>query len=90
MRSDLLLSAGMRYDYNSRTVDTSNINPRLGLIYKLTPQTTAKLLFGKAFRLPNFYEMYYSDSESQLANAKLQPERIISVEAILEHQWGIQ
>ena len=90
LRPDLLLSTGVRFDRNSALADKNEINPRLGLIYKITPATTAKLLFGKAYRVPNTYELYYQDmatERTQKANPNLRPERIQSNELVLEHQW---
>jgi outer membrane receptor for ferrienterochelin and colicins len=82
----LTLSAGLRYDHYSNFGGTTN--PRLGLIYHLFPPTTLKLLFGAAFRAPEPYELapdfgaFYND------NLKLRPERIHSVEAVVEHTLG--
>lgn len=44
---DLSITAGLRYDYNSRFKES--FNPRLGLVYKVTPKTTIKALYGSAF-----------------------------------------
>ncbi|MBS1187505.1 MAG: TonB-dependent receptor [Burkholderiaceae bacterium] len=91
LRPDLLLSMGGRYDHNTALADMNNINPRLGLIYKLTPATTAKLLYGKAYRVPNTYELNYQDlatEATQKANPNLKPERIQTSELVLEHQWS--
>ena len=88
LRPDLLLSVGLRADHNTKTQDKNAFNPRLGLIFKLAPTTTAKILYGKAYRLPNFYELYYDDRDTQVANPHLRPERIQTGELVLEHQWG--
>ena len=53
----LSLSAGVRYDhYYSGFGGTTN--PRLGLIYHPFSSTTAKVLYGSAFRAPVPYEIY--------------------------------
>ncbi|MBS1169381.1 MAG: TonB-dependent receptor [Burkholderiaceae bacterium] len=91
LRPDLLLSLGARYDHNTALADKNNLNPRLGLIYKLTPATTAKLLYGKSYRVPNTYELNYQDlatEATQKANPNLKPERIQTSELVLEHQWS--
>ena len=85
---DWLLSMGLRADWNNALADKDAINPRLGLIYKFSPQTTAKLLSGRAYRVPNAYELYYGDGVSQKGNAGLQPERIRTNELVFEHQWA--
>lgn len=77
----LLLNAGVRHDHYSTFGGTTN--PRVGLIYNWT-NTTAKLLYGQAFRAPNPFEQYYS-SVLFLANANIAPERITTYEAVLEH-----
>lgn len=86
LRDDLLLNAGLRHD---RTGASGGItNPRMALIYKMTPATTLKAAYGKAYREPNAYELYYalSDTGGQKANPDLRSERIRSVELIAEQQ----
>ncbi len=85
LRDDLLLNAGMRYDRNTTTGGT--FNPRVALIKKLTGDTTLKALYGRAFRAPNAYELYYAfpGEGGQKANPTLRPERIRTVELSAEH-----
>jgi outer membrane receptor for ferrienterochelin and colicin len=52
----LSLSAGVRYDYYFAGFGGTT-NPRLGLIYHPLAATTAKLLYGSAFRAPVPYEI---------------------------------
>lgn len=87
LRDDLLLNAGVRYDRYSSTGDDS-INPRLALIYKATPATTLKALYGTAFRAPNAYELYYEaiSAGGQKANPNLKAERIRTQELSVEHR----
>lgn len=77
----LLLNVGIRHDQYSTFGGTTN--PRVGLIYNWT-NTTAKLLYGRAFRAPNPFEQYYAATTS-LSNLNLAPERITTYEAVLEH-----
>jgi iron complex outermembrane receptor protein len=85
LRPDLRLTGGVRYDHS--TVQSSgNTSPRAALIYSATPSTTAKLLYGRAFRNPNAYESFYSFPDLQIGNPELRPERIRTTEAILEHE----
>ncbi len=51
------LAAGVRWDYYDTFGDT--LNPRVGLIYKPAERTTLKLLYGQAFRAPDFDEGKY-------------------------------
>jgi outer membrane receptor for ferrienterochelin and colicins len=69
--TNLVLSAGVRYDYFSTFGDT--VNPRVGLIYNPFAATTLKFLYGSAFRAPNAYELYYAGVGGK-ANPDLNPE----------------
>ncbi|AXF10309.1 TonB-dependent receptor [Paraburkholderia graminis] len=78
------LNAGLRYD--QQTSAGGNLSPRIGLIYKLTPRDTFKLLYGQAYRAPNAYEMYYAISgpDGQLGNRSLKAEHIATTELVYE------
>ena len=82
----LTLSAGLRYDRYSDFGGTAN--PRLALIYRVFHPTTLKLLYGTAFRAPLPFELtpdlgsFYDD------NLKLGPEKIRSVEGVVEQGLG--
>jgi len=82
----LILNAGLRYDHYQTFGGTTN--PRLALIYSPLRRTTLKLIYGQAFRAPNSYELYYSDSVSVEPNPRLQPERIRTEELIWEQDLG--
>lgn len=82
----LTLSSGLRYD---ATESANEFSPRVGLIYHVTEPTVVKLLYGEAFRPPNVYERFYSLPGEQVGNPDLKPERIQSVEAILE-TWVVE
>ncbi|MGE0450504.1 MAG: TonB-dependent receptor plug domain-containing protein [Vicinamibacterales bacterium] len=76
------LNAGIRWDhYFGRFGGT--VNPRLGLIVSPAGGTTLKLLYGRAFRAPNPYELYYGQN---VISASLRPERIQTVELGIEHR----
>lgn len=81
------LNLGGRYDYFSTFGDT--FNPRAGLTYKPWQSTAFKLLYGSAFRAPNQYEMNYVSSQI-LASKNLQPEKLQTVEFIIEHNFTAQ
>ncbi len=85
LHKDLLLNAGLRYDKNS-VLDKDALNPRLGLIYKLSPATSVKLLYGRSYRVPNVYELYYEYPGDQKPNPGLQAEKIASYEVGVEHR----
>ena len=86
LRDDLLFNAGLRYDHISSTGDSS-VNPRLALIWKATPATSLKAMYGTAFRSPNAYEMFYQviNAGGQKANPDLKAERVRTVEVGAEH-----
>lgn len=82
---NLILNAGVRRDYYDATGDTTN--PRAGLIYNPADDTAVKLLFGRAFRAPSAYELYYEDGGySQKANPNLNPETIRTYELVYERR----
>jgi outer membrane receptor for ferrienterochelin and colicins len=82
----LVINAGLRCDYYQTFGATAN--PRLALIYSPVKKTTLKLIYGQAFRAPNNFELYYSDSVSQEANPGLHPEKIQATELVWEQDLG--
>ncbi|MEC5406053.1 TonB-dependent receptor [Paraburkholderia sp. MPAMCS5] len=78
------LNAGLRYD--EQTASNGNLSPRIGLVYKLTPRDTFKLLYGQAYRAPNAYEMYYAAPGvgGQMQNPSLRAEHIATTELVYE------
>ncbi|OLC53289.1 MAG: hypothetical protein AUH92_06275 [Acidobacteria bacterium 13_1_40CM_4_69_4] len=86
-RDSLIVNVGVRHDNYDTFGGTTN--PRLGVIYSIRDATTLKFLFGRAFRAPNVYELYYDDGGvSQKANPNLRPETIRTYEIALEHGFG--
>lgn len=75
---------GLRWD----TYHTfgGNLTPRCGLVTHPDKRTTAKLLYGEAFRAPNAYELYYGDGLSQKQNPDLEPEFVRTWEAVVERE----
>jgi iron complex outermembrane receptor protein len=83
----LILNAGVRHDQYSTFGGTTN--PRVALIYNPRPKTTLKLLYGKAFRAPNVFEMFYTDGGiTQKTNPSLRPEKIETIEGVVEQSIG--
>lgn len=82
---ELSFNAGVRYDYYS--IFGSTVNPRVGLIYSPWQTTTFKLLYGEAFRAPNQNELNNNIPGSVVANNKLQPEQLDTLEFIVEHYF---
>lgn len=75
---DWTLTAGIRYDNYSDFGDVAN--PRFALVWDATPDLTAKLLYGQAFRAPSFVELYGINPSSN-GNSNLKPETIKTLEA---------
>jgi len=81
----LLLNAGLRYDHYETFGGTTN--PRAALIYTVDDATTLKALYGRAFRAPTFYELFYQDNgQTQKTSPNLQPETISSFEVVAERR----
>jgi len=78
------LTAGVRYDHYSDFGDT--VNPRVGLVWSFLDNADLKLLYGQAFRAPNFQELYNINNPALLGNPKLKPEKIQTYEAALGYR----
>jgi outer membrane receptor for ferrienterochelin and colicins len=74
------INAGVRYDQYAHF--DSSWSPRVALIYNPFEQSTFKLIYGTAFRDPNFLEL--SDPRFQNIN----PEKIASYEIVYEQGIG--
>jgi outer membrane receptor for ferrienterochelin and colicins len=97
---ELLVSAGARLDYwdNPQTgapqeaPDFVSVNPRLALIFRLSPSDTLKVLGGRAFRAPSTYESLYTDQgvstlASNCCGAVIQPETVYAGELEYTHHF---
>lgn len=73
------LTAGVRYDHYSDFGDT--VNPRAGLVWNFLENADLKLLYGQAFRAPNFQELYNINNPAVVGNPNLKPEKIQTYEA---------
>ncbi len=82
--SKVLLNAGLRFDDYFAGFG-STVSPRVALIATPFDTTTVKVLYGRAFRAPNPYELYYDES---LLSAALGPERISTREIVAEQRIG--
>ncbi len=86
VRPDLILNAGLRFDKHEGF--SGAFSPRFGLIYLLNPGSAVKLLYGRAFRVPNLYERFYSVGGAQKGNPGLDRERIATTQLIYERTNG--
>ena len=81
------LTAGVRFDWQKVSIlaSTSQLNPKLGLVYTPDKETSIRASFGSGFRYPAIGELYIESSTnvSQVAvlpNTDLQVEKSISYE----------
>ena len=83
----LALVGGLRFDsYYDRLRELS---PRLAAIWSPRPESTLKLLYGRAFRPPNLYEQFYATAGAGLLsvpNPRLDSEKITTYEAAFEQE----
>lgn len=78
----VLINAGVRWD-EYFGIFGGTVNPRVGIIVSPTAGSTVKALYGRAFRAPNPFELYY---DQDARSAQLQPERIRTFEVVWEQR----
>jgi len=81
---DWQLTAGVRYDNYSDFGGT--VNPRAALVWDVNDRLTSKLLYGRAFRAPNFSEQGNQNNPVLLGNKHLSPETINTYEWALDYR----
>jgi len=82
----LILNAGVRNDrYNYLFGNTTS--PRAALIYSPKKATTLKFLYGTAYRVPSFSELYFAGMASQ-PSPNLRPETIRTFEGVWDQRFG--
>jgi outer membrane receptor protein involved in Fe transport len=86
VRPDLILNLGLRHDKHEGFEGA--LSPRLAAVYLPQPGSAVKLLYGRAFRVPNFYERFYAALGTQKGNPDLVPERIATTELAYERTAG--
>jgi len=75
---NLTLTAGVRLE---RYSDVGNhISPRLALVWKVTDMLDFKLLYGHAFRAPDFIELFTINNRILLGNPNVRPESVNTYE----------
>jgi outer membrane receptor protein involved in Fe transport len=79
------LDVGARVDKSSNRHDF--ISPRAALIYQPS-QWTYKFLYGRSFRNPSAFQLYYGDGLSEAANPALRPESADTIEVDVERKLG--
>jgi len=77
---------GARFDWSR--LKRSAVSPRAALIYKPTSRTDVKMLYGRGFRNPSSYDMFYADNGlTQIANTSLRPETTDTFEVDVNREF---
>lgn len=77
----LRFTLGARYDNYSDF--GGSFNPRAGAVWEFKTGYNLKLLYGRAFRAPSFYELYSRNNPSFIGNPDIAPEIINTYEISL-------
>lgn len=81
------LNMGVRWDASSYR--QSSVTPRAALIYQPSSGWTYKFLYGRGFRKPSAFELYFDDGgRSGAPNPNLRPEKTDTVEVDVERKLG--
>jgi len=80
---DLKVTAGVRYDYNQ--IFGSQLNPHVGFSYRLQDELNFHISVGKAYRAPNFDDLYWPEGAFVAGNPDLVPETAWAYEAGLRY-----
>ena len=81
----MLVNGGVRLDYENAFGGSAT--PRFGVVFLPRRQSAVKLLYGRAFRAPNSYELYYFDTMRE-QGLTLSPETISTTELVWEEYIG--
>ena len=76
---------GLRFDQSS--YGQSSLSPRAALIYQPS-EWTLKFLYGRGFRNPSAFQLFYSDRIAAQANPNARPESADTVEIDVERKLG--
>ncbi len=85
-KDNIELTLGLRYDHYDDLGHV--INPRAGLVWAYNPKTHYKLLYGSAFKAPNFQELYIDNNPAIIGNENLNPTWVKTLEASVNHQYS--
>lgn len=90
IHSRLKAEVALRADMYTGAIEELAIAPRAALVAQPYADGLSKLMFGRAFRVPNIYERFYNDgsiSQKSPAPGSLRPEEVYSVE--IEHRHRV-
>jgi iron complex outermembrane receptor protein len=80
------LDLGVRYDLSAYRKNF--VSPRVALIYQPSDEWSYKFLFGRSFRNPSSFQLFYGDGFGAVANPALLPESANTVEVDVERKLG--
>lgn len=83
---EITLTTGLRYDHYTEFGGT--VNPRVSLVWAPDLATTAKILYGAAFRPPTFLEFRTNPGAIITGNPELEPETIDTIEVEVSHVFS--
>jgi outer membrane receptor protein involved in Fe transport len=79
------MDLGLRFDKSQ--FGTNFLSPRAALIYQRS-DWTYKFLYGRSFRNPSAFQLFYGDGVSAVANPHARPESADTVEIDIERKLG--
>ena len=79
------MNLGLRFDRS--WLKGNALSPRVAVIYKPAAKTDLKLMYGRGFRHPSTYDMFYDDGITQVGNPALRPETTDTYEFDIEHTF---
>jgi len=80
---DLKLTLGTRYDYNE--IYGGQLNPRVGISYRMADEINLHASIGRAYRAPTFDDLYWPSTSYVSGNPDLIPETAWAYEAGLRY-----
>src|SRR5207244_1424933 len=80
------LNLGLRLD--TSRYRRNSVSPRVALIRENPVGWTYKFLYGRAFRNPSAFDLFYDDGQTAVANPHLRPERADTFEVNAERKIG--
>lgn len=80
------LDLGVRLDGSAYR--RSFVSPRAALIYQPSVDWTYKFLYGRSFRNPTAFDLFYDDGIVGIANPDARPEKVDTIEVDVERRIG--
>ncbi|MBI3586291.1 MAG: TonB-dependent receptor [Ignavibacteriales bacterium] len=89
LTSQLRLTAGLRFDMQkvSSLPSVAQLNPKLGIVYKLDNETSLRASFGSGFRYPGISELYITSS-TNVSQVVVLPNTDLAVEHSISYEIG--